>query len=75
MMIGICKESDCDGDDDDYDDLSDLEGAAPIPKCQRLGRGSSGPYSDVRDCPSYLIQVKIMSLHWCIWFGQHLCVN
>ena len=32
-------QSDCDiddGDDDDDDDLSELEGAAPTPKCWRL---------------------------------------
>ena len=41
-MTGICEESDCDiddgDDDDDNDDLSDLEGAAPTPKCRRLAR-------------------------------------
>ena len=84
LMIGICEESDCDIDDGDdvEDDLSDQEGT---PKRRRLVREEAleqcGLYpqfsgcDSLRDRPSYLIQVKMMSLHLCSWFGQHLCVN
>ena len=60
-------ESDCDIDDGDDDDVSDLEGVAPTPKYHRVER-----LLDVGDRPSYLIQVN---LHLCSWFGQHLCVS
>ena len=40
LITGISEESDDDTDDGDDadDDVSDLEGAAPTPKCQRLTR-------------------------------------
>ena len=84
-MTGIREESHCDINhrDDGCNDLSDLEGVVPTPKCHRLAKEevleqslASGLYPlDVRDCPSYLIQVKTLNLHLCSWFIQHLCVN
>ena len=62
----ICEESDCDindGDDDD-NDLSNLEGAAPTAECRRLARGealersfASGLYPQLSGCerPSQLL--------------------
>ena len=86
LITDISEESDDDTDDSDDadDDVSDLEGAAPTPKHQRLAREealerslASGLYPQfiVRDRHSHLIQVKTMSLHSCSWFGQHLYVN
>ena len=59
----ICEESDCDINDDNID-LSDLECAAPTPKCQRLARKevlewslASGIYLQFGGCegPSQLL--------------------
>ena len=89
LTTDICEESDNDTDDSDDgdDDVSDLEGAVPTTKRQRLAKEEALEWSPAsRLLPtvyrvwgtvpaSYLIQVKTMSLQSSTYFGQHLFVN